>query len=267
MVHLYPPIAPLKPVARLLEEVPMQHFQDLPPPERIALVTWTDRDYHRHHARNAAYCRRWHYTCHWNATRTLPHLPKHFEKLALVRWAFDAYDAVLLIDDDASVHRPHQPLTDFLRTFPTSSIIASNAGWDVPVAAGSLKTTWDVPSTVHPQHPPGVQPSAYSLQSGLLLWRRSAYTLTLLNALLADNARLCARYAAPRCCFEQDAIIASTRTSWMRHVGLLPMHAFNCFPGDLNTYGQCVDPFVLHIAGMKSKDAVNASIQKMRVVG
>mgnify|MGYP007000118986 len=34
-------------------------------------------------------------------------------------------------------------------------------------------------------------------------------------------------------------------------------------PGDLNTYGLCVDPFVLHIAGNKAKDAVNASVQKM----
>ena len=66
-----------------------------------------------------------------------------------------------------------------------------------------------------------------------------------------------------RCCYEQDAIIASTRTSWMLHVGLLPMHAFNCFPGDKNTYGECVDPFVLHIAGMKAKDNVNGSLLNM----
>ena len=52
----------------------------------------------------------------------------------------------------------------------------------------------------------------------------------------------------------------------MLHVGLLPMHAFNCLPGDLNTYGLCVDPFVLHIAGAKAKDAVNASIKKMRAL-
>ncbi len=37
-------------------------------------------------------------------------------------------------------------------------------------------------------------------------------------------------------------------------------------PGDRNTYGLCVDPFVLHIAGTKSKDAVNASIEKMRAL-
>jgi hypothetical protein len=69
-----------------------------------------------------------------------------------------------------------------------------------------------------------------------------------------------------RCCYEQDAITAATRTSWMLHVGLLPAHAFNCHPGDLNTYGLCVDPFVLHIAGAKTKDAVNASVEKMRAL-
>ena len=37
------------------------------------------------------------------------------------------------------------------------------------------------------------------------------------------------------------------------------MHTFNFFPGDLNTYGKCVDPFVLHIAGHRSKNSLNRS--------
>ena len=125
-----------------------------------------------------------------------------------------------------------------------------------------------MPTTVHPKRPEGVQPAAYAPQGGLLLWRRSAYSRTLLNGLLAHDARLCVRYSR-RCCYEQDAITAATRTSWMLHVparGLLPAHAFNCLPGDLNTYGVCVDPFVLHIAGAKAKDAVNASVEKMRAL-
>jgi hypothetical protein len=264
--HLYDPIAPLWPVAQPLERLPVQHFAELPPPERIAIVTWTDRVYRNHRARNAAYCRHWGYACFWNATRRLPHLPHTFEKLPLVRWALESHDAVLQIDDDASVHRQHQPIEDFLRTFPTASLIVSSAGWDVPVVEpGRFKTTWDVPTTVHPKRPHGVYPSIYAPQGGVMLWRRSDYTLTLLDALLANKARHFARYAA-RCCFEADAITASTRTSWMLHVGLLPMNAFNCLPGDLNTYGLCVDPFVLHIAGTKAKDAVNVSVQKMRAM-
>ena len=262
--HLYDPIEPLWPVAQQLKRLPMQHFSKMPPPERIALVTWTDRAFPNHRGRNAAYCRRWGYTCVWNATRQLPHLPKTFEKLPLVRWALERHDAVLQIDDDASVHRPHQPIEDFLRTFPTASLIASSAGWTVPVGSGRFKTTWDVPTTVHPKRPRGVHPSTYAPQGGLFLWRRSNYTLTLLGGLLANNARHFARYAT-RCCYEQDAVTAATCTSWMLHVGLLPMHAFNCLPGDMNTYGLCVDPFVLHIAGTKAKDAVNASLQKMRL--
>jgi len=53
----------------------------------------------------------------------------------------------------------------------------------------------------------------------------------------------------------------------MLHVGLLPMHAFNCLPGDKNTYGWCVDPFVLHIAGAKAKGDVNASLRRMSALG
>ena len=264
MSHLYDPIAPLWPVAQRLERLPVERFNTEVLPWRIALVTWTDRVHPNHDARNAAYCRRFGYTCLWNSTRQLPHLPKTFEKLPLVRWALERHDAVLQIDDDASVHRPHQPLGDFLRTFPTASLIASSAGWDVPVGSGRFKTTWDVPTTVHPKRPIGVRPSAYAPQGGLLLWRRSRYSLTLLDALLANNARLCKRYAA-KCCYEQDAITAATRTSWMLHVGLLPMHAFNCLPGDLNTYGSCVDPFVLHIAGTKAKDDVHGATEKMNV--
>ena len=262
--HLYDPIAPLWPVAQRLEQLPVQHFPNELLPQQIALVTWTDRAFPNHQTRNALYCRRWRYACYWNATRNLPHLPQTFEKLPLVRWALERHNVVLQIDDDASVHRAHQPLEDFLRTFPTASLIVSSAGWDVPVGAGRHKTTWDVPTTVHPQRPEGVRPAAYAPQGGLLLWRRSVYSLTLLDALLAHDAHLCQRYAA-KCCYEQDAITAATRTSWMLHVGLLPMHAFNCLPGDLNTYGLCVDPFVLHIAGTKAKDAVNASLQKMRL--
>lgn len=265
MSHLYDPIAPLRPVADWLARVPVQHFPTEVLPRRIAVVTWTDRLHVQHQTRNARYCRRWGYACYWNATRHLPHLPQTFEKLPLVRWALERHDVVLQIDDDASVHRSHQPIADFVRTFPTASLIASSAGWDVPIGAGRLKTTWDVPTTVHPRRPLGVQPAAYAPQGGLLLWRQSVYTRTLLDALLANNARLCERYAS-RCCYEQDAITAATRTSWMLHVGLLPMHAFNCLPGDLNTYGLCVDPFVLHIAGAKAKDAVNASVQKMRAM-
>lgn len=265
MAHLYDPIAPLQPVARRLERLPVQHFLEMPPPSDIALVTWTDRLHVQHQTRNARYCRRWGYACYWNATRNLPHLPQTFEKLPLVRWALGRHAAVLQIDDDASVHRSHQPLEDFLRTFPTASLIVASAGWDVPVGAGQHKTTWDVPTTVHPNRPKGAQPAAYAPQGGLLLWRRSVYSLALLDALLAHHARICQRYAT-RCCFEQDAITAATRTSWMLHVGLLPMHAFNCLPGDLNTYGLCVDPFVLHIAGAKNKDAVNASIKRMRAL-
>jgi len=262
MTHLYAPIPPLRSVSRQLEHVPLQHFASLPAPERIALVTWTDRVHTQHARRNAAYCKRWGYTCFWNTTRQLPHLPKTFEKLPLVRWALEKHDVVLQIDDDASVHRQHQPLEDFLRTFPTSSLIASNAGWEVPLGKGEFKTTWDVSTTVNPAHPAGVHPAVYYLQGGLLLWRRSNYTTMLLDALLANDAQLCRRFKM-RCCYEQDAIIASTRTSWMLHVGLLPMHAFNCFPGDKNTYGECVDPFVLHIAGMKAKDNVNGSLLNM----
>ena len=256
--HLYEPIPPLLAVATLLEGLPLEHFPKLPPPERIALVTWTNRQHSNHRRRNAQYCSRMGYSCFWNATRNLPHLPHTFEKLPLVRWALRTHDAVLQIDDDASVWRQHQPIEDFLRTFPTSSIIASNAGWEVPVAHGKTKTTWDVRTTVHPRFPDGIRPASYALQGGLLLWRRSVYTLALLDALLENNAQFCRRYAH-RCCYEQDAIVASTRTSWMLHVGLLPMQTFNCFPGDLNTYGKCVDPFVLHIAGHRSKDSLNRS--------
>ena len=263
--RLFDLIEPLWPVAQRLEGLSVQRFPNIPPPERIALVTWTDRVYANHRARNEAYCRRWGYACLWNATRHLPRLPKTFEKLPLVRWALETYDVVLQIDDDASVNRPHQPLADFLRTFPTASLIVASHGWDVPVGAGRYKTTWDVPTTVHPGRPEGAQPAAYAPQGGLLLWRRSVYARTLLDALLARHARLCTRYAT-KCCYEQDAITAATRTSWMLHVGLLPMNAFNCLPGDLNTYGLCVDPFVLHIAGAKSKDDVNVSLTKMRAL-
>ena len=41
-----------------------------------------------------------------------------YGELAQPECALETHDAVLQIDDDASVHRPHQPLTDFLRTFP-----------------------------------------------------------------------------------------------------------------------------------------------------
>lgn len=254
--HLYPPIPTLSAAASRLERIPLEHFEDVPTPRKIAVVTWTDRSYHKHTRRNLQYCKRWNYTCIVNSTRTLPRLPQTFEKLPLVRWALTLFDAVLQVDDDASVYRQHQPIADFLRTFPTSSLIASSAGWDVPVGPGRTSTTWDVPSTVHPQKPEGAMPAAYSLQAGLLLWRRSAYAATLLEALLEDGARNCVPYAR-RCCFEQDALIASTRSSWMLHIGLLPMHAFNCFPGDLNTYGRCVEPFVLHIAGKRSKNKLN----------
>jgi hypothetical protein len=260
--HLYDPIAPLWPVANRLERLPLERFPAELLPQRIALVTWTDRLFSEHLSRNAAYCRRWGYACFWNETRRLPRLPQTFEKLPLVRWALERYDVVLQIDDDASVHRPHQPLGDFLRTFPTASLIASSAGWDVPDGPGRFKTTWDVPTTVHPKHPTGVRPSTYAPQGGLLLWRRSRYSLTLLDALLANNAHFLTRYAA-KCCYEQDAITAATRTSWMLHVGLLPMHAFNCFPGDLNTYGRCVEPFVLHVAGAKAKNDVHGNFEKM----
>lgn len=265
MMHLYEPIAPLRPVSQRLERLPVQLFPAEVLPWRIAVVTWTNRAHPQHEARNAAYCRRWGYACYRNATRNLPHLPHTFEKLPLVRWALERHDAVLQIDDDASVHRAHQPIADFLRTFPTASLIAASHSWDVPVAAGRYQTTWDVPTTVHPKRPESAQPAAYAPQGGLLLWRRSAYSRTLLDGLLAHDARLCVRYSR-RCCYEQDAITAATRTSWMLHVGLLPAHAFNCHPGDLNTYGLCVDPFVLHIAGAKTKDAVNASVEKMRAL-
>lgn len=263
MRHLYEPIEVLKPVATALEGVRINRFGIVTKPHEIAMVTWTNRAFGNHTARNAAYCKRHGYTCILNATRRLPHLPHTFEKLALVRWALHNYDVVLEIDDDASIHRSQQQIQDFLRIFPTSSIIASNAGWDVPVAKGKMATTWDVSSTVNPANPPGAQPSAYSLQGGVILWRRSAYTITLLDMLLENNASHCLKYAN-KCCYEQDAINAATRTTWMIHVGILPMHAFNCFPGDLNTYGRCVNPFVLHIAGMKSKDAIHASMHKMR---
>jgi hypothetical protein len=242
----------------------VRHFSEMPPPERIALVTWTNRPFYNHRGRNAAYCRRWGYSCIWNATRQLPHLYRTFEKLPLVRWVLESHDAVLQIDDDASVHRPHQPIEDFLRTFPTASLIASSAGWSVPVESRRFKTTWDVPTTVHPKLPIGVYPSTYAPQGGIFLWRRSEYSLTLLDALLSNKALYLSRYAT-KCCYEQDAITAATCTSWMLHVGLLPMNAFNCLPGDLNTYGRCVDPFVLHIAGTKAKDSVNASLRRMHI--
>ena len=253
---MYPPIPILNAAASRLERIPLEHFAEVPPPHQIAIATWTDRVHHRHTSRNLQYCKRWNYTCILNSTRNLPHLPPTFEKLPLVRWALTLFGAVLQVDDDASVYRQHQPIADFLRTFPTSSLIAASAGWDVPVGRGRTSTTWDVSSTVHPRKPEGAMPAAYSLQAGLLLWRRSAYTATLLEALLEDGARNCVPYAR-RCCFEQDALIASTRSSWMLHVGLLPMHAFNCFPGDLNTYGKCAEPFVLHIAGWRRKNMLN----------
>jgi hypothetical protein len=256
--HLYDPVPTLRAVAARLERLPLEPFPVLPPPGRIALATWTDRKHPNHARRNAAYCRRWGYACVWNATRTLPHLSPMFEKLPLVRWALEAHDAVLMIDDDASVHRQHQPLEDFLRTFPTSAFVASSCGWNVPVSVHAYKTTWDVPSTVHPQRPAGVRPGTYELQSGLILWRRSRYTRTLLDELLRDDCRHCDAYNRETCP-EQVMLQAATQTSWMRHVGLLPMHAFQCFPGDLNTYGQCADPFVLHLAGKKAKDSLNRS--------
>ncbi len=256
--HLYDPVPTLHAVASRLEQLPLEHFFDVPPPERIAIVTWTNRRHYNHAARNADYCIRWGYSCFWNATRNLPHLSPTFEKLPLVRWALAVYDAVLMIDDDASVHRQHQPLEDFLRTFPTSSLVASSCCWNVPVATYAYKTTWDVASTVHPHWPEGVRPGTYELQSGLILWRRSRYARTLLDELLRDDCAHCGPYNH-KSCPEQDMLQAATRTTWMRHVGLLPMHAFQCFRGDLNTYGECVDPFVLHLAGKKAKDALNQS--------
>ena len=153
MVHLYEPLPALRPVAELLERLPVALFPAEVPPHEVALVTWTDRMHFQHRARNARYCARWGYACYLNATRRLPHLPQTFEKLPLVRWALQHHQVVLQLDDDASVHRAHQPLQDFLRTFPTASLIASSAGWDVPVALGEYKTTWDVDTTVHPTRP------------------------------------------------------------------------------------------------------------------
>ena len=256
--HLYDPIPTLRAVAAQLEPIPLEHFPGAPPPSRIALATWTNRAHPNHARRNAAYCKRWGYACLWNATRTLPRLSPMFEKLPLVRWALESYDAVLMIDDDASVHRQHQPLADFLRTFPTSAFVASSCCWNVPVSTLGYKTTWDVSSTVHPRRPAGVRPGAYELQSGLVLWRRSRYVRTLLDELLRDDCRHCDAYNRETCP-EQVMLQAATQTSWMRHVGLLPMHAFQCFPGDLNTYGECADPFVLHLAGKKAKDSLNRS--------
>ena len=65
--HLYDPIAPLWPVARQLERLPLERFPAELLPQRIALVTWTDRLFSEHLSRNAAYCRRWGYA--WGGGR------------------------------------------------------------------------------------------------------------------------------------------------------------------------------------------------------
>jgi hypothetical protein len=129
MPHLYEPIPPLWPVAKRLERLPLQRFPAELPPQRIALVTWTNRRFSQHEARNAAYCARWGYACIWNTTRNLPRLPHTFEKLPLVRWALERHDAVLQIDDDASVQRApaHWPLLQPI-SHVTATRCASSAG-------------------------------------------------------------------------------------------------------------------------------------------
>ena len=159
--------------------------------------------------------------------------------------------------------------------FSTSSIVSASCSWQFPISTGKhakWMTTFDVgsqaigPHTENPTEPPGVAPRSYYLNGGVILYRNATYTRTLLRMLLADNASALVAFSG-RCCHEQDAVIASTTTSWMNHVGLLPMHVWNCLPGDLHTYGRCLNPFVLHIAGRKSKNNVEgASVAMERLL-
>ena len=257
------PVSPLPEVARALRALPIERFVETPEPHRIAVVTWSNRSHPRHRARNLAYCRAHGYACMLNSTRNLPRLQPTFEKLPLVRWVLETHDAVLQLDDDASIHRPHQAIQTYLNVFPTSAMIGSSFGWEVPMGPGKMAHTWKVDRTVHPRHPPGVRPATHSLQGGVILWRRSRYARTLLDLLLEDGGRRLAPYARQRCCFEQDALNAAIEESWMLHVSFLPMSVWNCLPGDRNTQGLCIHPFVLHIAGHKSKDAIQSSTEQM----
>ena len=263
-----PVLPPLRKVARELELIRPQLFSP-PSPEAssIALFTWTNRHVSSEHLpRNLAYCQRHGYTCVHENTRRLPWLKMHFEKLAMVERALDRFKAVLLIDDDASVHRPELPLQSFLDMFSTSSIIASSHSWAYPIVhrgKALVKQTWNVPHTENPMQPHWVWPHAFLLNTGVMIYRNSTYTRTLLRLLLANNATACTKYDNGGA-FEQDAINAALSTSWMNHVGLLPAHAWNCHPGKLNTYGRCLNPFVLHIAGRKNKSLVGPRKDQMR---
>lgn len=130
---------------------------------------------------------------------------------------------MLLLDDDASIVRMHVPLQHYLEVFAGDSIILASAGWAtfVPAPGGGVlkRETWDVPRTTNPR---GFEPAPYAPNTGVMLYVNTTYTRTLLGMLLADNATRCAPYNGGNCCFEQDALLAATMTTWQTHVGMVP---------------------------------------------
>lgn len=220
-----------------------------------------------HKVRNAAYCKKHGYTLHEDSTRRLPHLKPHFEKLAMVDNLLNQYDAVLMIDDDASVHRPRVTIESFLDIFSTYSMVLASAGWEFPVVGKDgqphMLSTWNVRTTQNPRWPHWIRPTAYAPQSGVILWRNSTYTRTLLRLILANNASLCRAYNYGECCFDQDIINAATTTSWQSHVALIPMAAWNCHARDLNTPGRCINPYVVHLAGKIHKTSLDSEFERM----
>jgi hypothetical protein len=176
--------------------------------------------------------------------------------------------AVLLLDDDACVVRTDVPVQHYLDIFTGDSMILSSAGWQTFVPAPNglgvlLRETWDVPQLA--SNPPGVQPSPYTPNTGVVLFVDTTYTRTLLRMLLANNGSRLVRYNDnATCCFEQDAFLAATMTTWQKHIGMIPARQWNCHARDLNTYGYCTNPFVLHLAGRLAKGDVEGNLMRLR---
>jgi hypothetical protein len=55
-------------------------------------------------------------------------------------------------------------------------------------------------------------------------------------------------------------------TTWQKHIGMVPARQWNCHARDLNTYGRCTNPFVLHLAGHIAKDAVERYLNLSRTL-
>ena len=275
--HLYMPRAPNTEVTNVLQKIGL----DLPtpssevPPARIAVATWSRRPAELSLATqlkyNQRYCTRHGYTCIRDRKRRLPNLRPHFEKLAMIEDLFvTGSHAVLLLDDDACVVRPEVPLQHFLDVFAGDSMILSSVGWQtfVPAPKGDavlLRETWDVPKS--PYNPPGFQPSPYTPNTGVVLFVNTTYTRTLLRLLLANNgSRLTMYNDNEACCFEQDALLGATMTTWQKHIGMVPARQWNCYARDLNTYGDCTNPFVLHLAGHTAKGDVERYLNLSRTL-